>query len=489
MEKLAIVFDCGATNIRTVAVDTHGRIVAIESVPNQTHPDPTYPGGLIWDLDEIWSKLCLTARKVTSTINRQQIVAVATTTFGVDGALLDPSGRLLAPVISWQCQRTTPILQNISRYIPLQELYAITGVNAYAFNTINKLIWYHENQPELLHAADRFLFMPSLINFLLTGNKLNDSTMLGTSMLAELSARSLSAGVLQKIGCPLTLFGSIGEPGDAAGTITSAAARLTGIPEGTPVCLAGHDTQFAIFGSGAGQNQPVLSSGTWEIMMTRSKDATASSAQLSSGVTTEFDAQAALYNIGMNWLGSGVVEWFRRMFFGAIPSPECYEVMMNEASLVPPGSQGVIVDPDFGNLSKSGDMGRMLGMTMQTTRAHLMRACFEALCYTAKQALETLEQAGNFKAGKLIVVGGGSKNKLWNQIRADVVGIPVETIQHKETTILGASFFAFASAGVYSSAQQARESIDYAPETFFPSSDTAIYQELYIQWKSILKRD
>jgi L-fuculokinase len=223
-------------------------------------------------------------------------------------------------------------------------------------------------------------------------------------------------------------------------------------------------------------------------MMTRSLAATSSPAQLHSGVTTEFDAIPGLYNIGVNWLGSGVVEWFRRMFYGNYSAPACYEAMIAHADTVPPGACGVVVDPDFGNLSQTNTMGKLAGINLQTTPGIIIRAVFEALSYTAKQSLQTLENAGNFKAEKLIVVGGGSKNRLWNQIRADVLGIPVETIQHKETTILGASFFAFASAGQGLTAEQVRESVDYAPETFFPSSNSAIYQELYTQWIAKLKR-
>lgn len=487
MEKLCIVFDCGATNIRTVAINNFGKIVAIESLPNQTHADPSFPGGLIWDLQEIWQKLCKTALKVTAQIDTSQLVAITTTTFGVDGALVDAEGSLLAPIISWQCQRTAPILQNIARYIPIQELYSITGINAYAFNTINKLIWYHENRPELLQKADCFLFMPSLINFMLTGEKRNDSTMLGTSMLSDLHSRSLSNPILEQIACPSSLFGTFGEPGDKLGTLTPEAALQTGIPAGIPVFLAGHDTQFAIFGSGAKQNQAVLSSGTWEILMSRSPFASTTSEQFKAGLTNEFDVQKGLYNSGINWLGSGVVEWFRRMFYGSYGSPECYEAMMDDARNAQPGSNGIILDPDFGNLSQTNLMGRIMGLTMQTTRNHLIRAVFESLSYKAKLALETLENAGEFKAEKLIVVGGGSKNGLWNQLRADVLGIPVETIQHKETTILGASLVAFAAAGIFSSAEQARDTIDYAPSTIYPSENTTIYQELYTQWKTKLR--
>ena len=206
MEKLALVFDCGATNVRVVAINNFGEIKAARSFLNQTHPDPNYSGGRIWDLMEIWEKLCFASMEVTSKIDKESIVAVTTTTFGVDGTFLDTKGNLLYPVVSWQCERTVPAMQNIGKYISLEELYAINGINAYSFNTINKLIWFRENKPDVINKADCFLFMPSLINFLLTGEKCNDWSMLGTSMLTDVKTQSLSPDILGRIGITQRAF-------------------------------------------------------------------------------------------------------------------------------------------------------------------------------------------------------------------------------------------------------------------------------------------
>lgn len=94
---------------------------------------------------------------------------------------------------------------------------------------------------------------------------------------------------------------------------------------------------------------------------------------------------------------------------------------------------------------------------MHTTRGHIYRAALEALSYKLKGALNAIEKAGNFKAESVICVGGGSKNELWNQIRADICQIPVKIISQKETTVLGASFFVFIGAGIFSSVAEAQK--------------------------------
>jgi L-fuculokinase len=488
MEKLAIVFDCGATNVRVVAINSRGKIKASRSLPNQTHEDPDFKGGIIWDLDEIWKKLCAAAKEVTSEIDRNSIVAITTTSFGVDGSVIDKSGQLLYPVISWQCGRTEPIMQNIGKYISLTELYKISGINAFSFNTINKLIWFKENMPNVAENADRFLFMPSLINFLLTGQRLNDITMLGTSMLTDLGSRGLSEEILNKIGFSPDLFGNIGEAGDLAGQVSAGASALTGIPEGTMVCLAGHDTQFAVFGSGAEVGQPVLSSGTWEILMTRSAQFSTTEEQLNSGITTELDAIGGLYDIGLNWLGSGIIEWIRNRFYSEYSRQDCYDVMIDEAVQAGLGSNGIFINPDFHNFHNTAFKGQISGLTLNSKRGEITRAAYEALSFQTRDALEALEKAGDFKAGKLICVGGGSNNRLWNQIRADVLNLPVVTIRQKETTVLGASFFAFTAAGLFSSPEEAKIMIDYDPEYIYPSQNSEQYQKLFYKWRKLIKQ-
>jgi L-fuculokinase len=189
---IVIVFDCGATNIRVIAINIKGEILASESFPNNTRPDPEYPKYRIWDIKEIWGKMCLASQRVVSQINSGRIAGVTVTTFGVDGTLFDKSGKMLYPVISWQCERTNPIMGNINKYLPVNELYYESGVLPFSFNTINKLIWFVEHKPEIVEKSFIYLFMPSIFSFLLTGEMVNDTTMAGTSMLTSLKNRKFS---------------------------------------------------------------------------------------------------------------------------------------------------------------------------------------------------------------------------------------------------------------------------------------------------------
>ena len=180
-----------------------------------------------------------------------------------------------------------------------------------------------------------------------------------------------------------------------------------------PVLTAGHDTQFAIFGSGAGVNEPVLSSGTWEILMVRTPEIHIGEETFEAGITTELDVVPGLYNPGMQWLGSKHIEKVRAEHFGEIMyQGDIYDIMISEAR------QG-------------------------SKRGLIFRSLLHDLSQKTKHGLNMLERSCGFTASKLIVVGGGSKNEFWNSMRSEVLGIEIRTILQSETTVLGAAKIAF----------------------------------------------
>ena len=459
--KLVIVLDCGATNVRSVAIDEKGNIVAQKSLPNNTQADPNFVGGLIWDIDEIWEKLITTLSEVLNKIDKQAIVAITITTFGVDGAPMTKSGKMLHPVISWACQRTQPIMDNIERYISLDKLYAISGVNAFSFNTINKLIWLKENKPEVLDLMDYFVFMPSLLIHRLCGEFITDTSMAGTSMLMDIHNRKFSDKIFDSLGIE-NKFPPLVEPGSLVGKVGQQVATETGLPKNILVVACGHDTQFALFGSGADKNEAVLSSGTWEILMARTPKVKTSQSFLEKGVTIELDAVNGLYNPGLQWLGSGILEWIKKLFYQKEKDfPNIYETMIAEADEASSGKLQFNID--FLN-----EDGAISGLGINAKREEIYRAALEALAQKTKESLAVLEEMGGFKPESLVVVGGGSKNRLWNQLRADHLDIPIKLIDKKETTVLGAAMFAFAGVGLFESPEKARQNIDYQWELVNP---------------------
>ena len=293
-----LCLDCGATNVRSILVNEKGELVAKASRPNSTDTGSENAQYHVWNADRILKQLAECTHEILPKVDAAQIKGVTITTFGVDGALVNAQGELLYPVISWKCPRTAEVMKNISKYLPQSKLNEISGVGEFAFNTIYKLIWLKENRPELLEQAHAWLFISNILAHRLTGVMATDRTMAGTSQMTDLATGDWSEEILGTLGIRKDLFPPMVNAGDVIGHLTPGACELLGVPNAVPVVSTGHDTQFALFGSGVKENQPFLSSGTWEILMLRTAQAKLDAEDYAAGATVEFDSKQGLLNPG-----------------------------------------------------------------------------------------------------------------------------------------------------------------------------------------------
>lgn len=481
---VVLVLDCGATNVRAITVDSRGNIRHSSYESNQAvrqFPDKDW---LIWDLEAIWEKLVRCTRDIVAKAGRDRIVAMVVTTFGDDGAPVDSRGDLLYPIISWQCPRTVPVTERIDEYIPFDDLFSISGEQVMRQHTVMRLIWFLENSPGLIENAHAYLMTPGLINHRLTGRMVNDPTTADCTMLIDIKKRAFSSDLLGRLGLEPSFFGDMVEPGEVIGPLTNEAASLLGLPPGVPVVAAGHDTQFAVCGSGCLPFEAVLSSGTWEILFLRHHSPVISDAAREAGLKNECDAVPGLFNVGQQWIGSGALEWAAKLFFQDLaPEPDRYAKMIAEARDHPPGAGGVFVEPSF--LQGSGVTGHLhtagtiLGLTLHTERGHIYRAFLEGLSFHLRISMRLLTEHTGFVPEVLTLVGGGARNDLWNRIRADVLNTPIRLTRQQENTVVGAAVFGFIGAGIFKNFDDAYNEIDFFSDIIEPSRDKTVYDDLF----------
>jgi len=491
MRDIAVVLDCGATNASAVAVSSRGEVIAAASRPNAPVAQPGGEGGwLIWDLDEIWAKLADACRQVCSSLKRAKVRAVAVTTFGADGAPVRRDGALAYPIISWQCQRTAPLAEELRSCFDPFSIYQETGYQIISFNTLLRFVWLRRNAPEALDSAHCWMMTPGLLSHKLCGESSIDPTIASTTMAIDSAGRKWSEKMLAMAALGPSFFPKWREPGEVIGAVRTDAAEQTGLPRFIPVVAAGHDTQFAIIGSGATQEQAILSSGTWEILTLRSDHYQPDRAGFEDGLIIECDAVPGFWNPQMLMIASGVLEWIRKNFYGEIAESEnVHERMISEAQEIEPGSGGVTIIPSFvpdtGPLKRVGIPGVMHGLTLTTARGQVYRAALEGLSFQLRQALERVAHSTGARVEGIRIVGGGSRNALWNQIRADVTGIPVTALEQTEATALGAAMFAFVGAGTFNSLDEAQQGMGRKSHTFDPSPNRDRYEEIFARYESL----
>lgn len=484
MPQLVVVMDCGATNAHVVAVDEAGRLVAAAGRPNAPVPQPGgETGWLIWDLDEVFGKLADACAEVVAQVGAENVRAVAVTTFGADGAPVRADGSLAYPVISWQCPRTAELARTFDRVLPGWEVYRRTGYQVISFNTLLKFIWLREHAPQAL-AGTQWLMMAGLLSMQLCGERSIEPTAACTTMAMDLARRDWSAEMLALAGVDAGWFPQWRQPGEVIGAVTVQAAARTGLPAGIPVVAAGHDTQFAIVGSGASPAEATLSSGTWEILALRAGKFTPTEAGFEHGMIVEADAVPGYWNPQMLMIASGVLEWVRRHVYGEA----AHETMIRQAREVPVGAGGVTVLPSFvegvGPTKRLGSLGAFTGLTITTQPAQVYRAALEGLSCQLRHALDILTECTGQAPAAIRLVGGGARNALWNQIRADITGLPVVAVGQQEATVLGAARFCQVATGVHGSLEEAAAAGGEGDVTYQPSG-RGEYEGLYRRYRGL----
>ena len=188
-----------------------------------------------------------------------------------------------------------------------------------------------------------------------------------------------------------------------------------------------------------------------------------------SGSTCELDSQPGRYNPGMQWLASGVLEWVRKLLYSADTS---WQTLIDEAQAIPPGARGVRMQCDLLTSQHAG----WQGVTLNTTAAILPRRA-GGVKRSAGAASANPGKIGGFRAKELLLVGGGSRNALWNQIKANRLGIPIKVLDDAETTVAGAAMFGWYGVGEFSSPEQARAQVAYRYRYFWPQTEPELIEE------------
>ncbi|MDG6894435.1 L-fuculokinase [Volucribacter amazonae] len=467
---ISLILDCGATNVRAVAIDHQGKLLASYHYANQVNSQGNN-GYLVWDFETIYQKLIAAAQHTISQLTPEfieDIVAIGVTTFGVDGAPFDNKGNQLYPIISWQCPRTLEVMNALYQQFDMSQLYQANGIAKQSFNTLFKLRWLQQNERDIYQKMAKFVFISSMINQRLTGRFTTDRTMAGTSMMTNLVGDDLwHSDVFALLNIDEGHFAEVVNAGEIIGLLDKDIVSQIGLIKPIPVVSCGHDTQFAILGSGAGLNQPVLSSGTWEILMTRVKKVQDLSSYQNQGLTVELDAQQGLLNPAMQWLGSAVLEWVGRTFFADVyQQSNYYTTMINEAEQA---RESTNPTKFVGKFDISEPTSQLTGLSIHTRRGQIYLAALSFMAEQLRVNLQCLQELANFTPTKLICVGGGSKNRLWNQLRANAIQLPIDIVDVSETTALGAAMNVFYGIGIYQSIEQAQQLMQASYQRIYPN--------------------
>lgn len=499
-DELLLAIDAGTGSARAVLFTADGSQVAIAQREYSHAELQGAPGSQVFATNENWWLICECIREALagSGASPDRVRAVSATSMREGMVLYDARGDEI-----WACpnvdSRAGEEAAELVDSGVAQDIYDLAG-DWVAITAPARFLWIARHEPEVFDSIAHVGMLGDWILTKLAGVFVTDPSLGSSSGMFDLAKRDWSDRVLEICGLDRSVFPEVVEPGGVVGSVTEEAAAATGLRPGTPVVVGGADTQLGLLGIGRTKvgRFTVVGGSFWQSTVVLDEPLIDPRARL----------RTLCHTVPDRWMIEGigfycgiVMRWFRDAFceFEKAEAQrrqvDVYDVLEQRAALVPPGSHGVF--GVFSNVMQANRwvhaspafVGFDVGNPERAGRAECFRAIEESAAYVARGHQAIVEEIAALEIGEAVLTGGAAKGRLWPQIVADVLGIPVQVPVVKESTALGAAIYAGVGAGIYDDASTTADHLVRFERTYEPAARaTAAYDGLYDQWRELYRR-
>ena len=440
-----------SSTIYTAAVDfgaTSGRVILgswskNKLTLNEVHRFPntfrTLAGHDYWDLGTLWHEAQTGLRKAVAALPRgAKLASVGVDVWGVDFALVNDAGRLVFPVHAYRDARSQPGLKRLANTrAALARVYAATGIPNVFYNSSLHLEETVASCPAITDLATRCLFLPDYFNFLLSGRMENELTVASTSQLLDVHSTDWSPAALKHFRLPSQWFSKPIKSGTRLGAVKNF-PELTGVQV---VAVPGHDTAAAYDAMPASPDGTdlFLSSGTWSLVGFESDQPILGAEALAARISNERIGDGR-YRPLTNVIGLWLLEGTMKDFASRPSDDKAWAALVTAAEKLPePAALLDVTDPAFTNPASmkaaiDAQLKRRKLAAPKNLAAYTRLIC-DSLGRGHADAMRAFEKMAGKKFKRILIVGGGSKNRLLCQATADAAGIPVVSFALEGTAV------------------------------------------------------
>ena len=487
MTGYVLAHDLGTTGNKATLYDSAGHLVG--SAFHAYATEYARPRWAEQDPDAWWQAVCDSSRQLLhqTRIPGDQIVCIVFSGQMMGCVPVDEQARPLRRAIIWADQRAVEQVRWLAERIPPNQIYRITGHRLSPSYSLAKILWLRDHQPDIYRAAHKFLHAKDAMVARLTGAFVTDPSDASGMNLYDLEQGQWSEPILQAAQLAPEKLPAIRPSTAVAGGVRPAVAEEVGVPAGTPVVIGGGDGACAAAGAGVvteGAAYNYVGSSSWIALATPRPihdpaQRTFTFGHVVPGMfmpTGTMQAAGASYQWTRDQLCPLEVQSGEQL--GLSP----YQLMNLEAEASPPGANGLLFLPYLmGERSPRWNpnaRGAFVGLTIRHSRADMIRAVLEGVTLNLRVILDAFrEQGAAIQSMRLI--GGGARGRFWNQLMADVYGLPVQRLAIlEEATSMGAALTGGVGVGLYPSFAMSQE-MNPVAQRFQPDPEAqAAYQRL-----------
>lgn len=421
--------DLGASSGRTILATFDGEKVSMEELTRFRHPMLPIAGRIYWNLPELYHQILLGLKAAATRLSELggTLSSIGIDTWGCDVAYFHSDGSLAGLPLCYRNSCFDGGAKRFSEKMPLDEVYSRTGIQFMDFNTLFQLDTLRRTAPEVLDNADRILFIPDALSYMLTGNAVTEYTVASTSQLLNASSGDLDENLLGLLGIPRGKFGPMTTPGALIGALTPQVQAFTGLGAVKVIAVAGHDTASAVIGIPTpDEDYAYLSCGTWSLLGIESPRAIINEKSRKYNFTNEGGIDGTT-RVLKNICGLWLFERSREDFGPDAPSSAAALAELSTTSTCES-----IINPDDPSFDHPQSMTeaireycRRSGQCVPSSPADFIHVIYRSLARRYKELIGWLSELSPRQIKRLHVIGGGCQSTQLMQMASDELGIPV----------------------------------------------------------------
>ena len=407
---------------------------------------------------------------------------------------VDADGTPLAPALTTFDSRPTPQAEWIAREVGTERILQITGLPVHPMHSLCKILWWKQRRPELTAQTHQNLGFDALFLRSLGLPAQTDYSLAGRTMVLDIQLKAWASDLLDAGGLTAEQLPRLARAGTKVGTLPDSVARRLNLPPDVVVVLGGHDQACAALGCGALEPGMAMNAvGAVECLAVTLAAPVTNRAMLEHHFACYPHVIPERYlTLAYNFTGGSLLRWYRDTF-GEREDEEAEETGMGfpDVLLAKAGHEPspVLVLPHFTTAGTPWldprAHGAIVGLTLTTPKAHIIKGLFDGLAYEMRLNLDCLAEAG-IAVRLLRVVGTGARTPSWLQLKADVFNRPVMGICAPDAPALGAAHLAGVATGLYRDLEEAvHRTITLGPRCEPHPEDAARYDRPYRLYKQL----
>ena len=485
--------DIGTTGCKAHVFDASGKWLGGAS--REYAVDIPHPDWAEQDAENVWKLAQETIREVNETVGADDVItAIGLSCQGEAVIPVDEGGNALRPAILGMDRRTDKQNAWLIDRFGAEYLFKHTGMPVHTINTLPKLLWISQYEPEIWKSAHRFLLYEDFLINKMTGMTVISQCLASRTQLYDLRAGRWSSEILEAIHLSEDRLAAVQPSGVVVGRMLPEIAGSLGLKDAPAIVTGGHDQACGALGVGLVQpGLAMVSTGTAEVVEVALDSPVLNDTLYEGNISVYRHVVPGLYlAMTLNHSGGLLLRWFRdaicqeAVLEAKTSGKDAYDIILEGASLAP---SAVMVLPHFAGsgtpLFDTRSKGAILGLSFGTSKTDLAKAIVEGLTYELRVNLDLLKEGG-ISIEELRAIGGGARSELWLQLKADISGIRVAAPAVTEAAGFGAAILAGVGTGHYKNAAEAINQMLRIEQHYQPDAvRSGSYEERFMIYKDI----